>query len=69
MEDVAVDSSYRGKRLGLRLIQTIKDLAILHGCYKITLDCSEKNAPFYEQNGFKKKERQMTWYREPQNKL
>lgn len=80
VEDVAVDTSYRGKKLGVRLIQTIKDLAILHGCYKITLDCKETNAPFYEmvcsyssdnlsQNGFKLKERQMTWYREAQNRL
>jgi len=27
------------------------------------LDCTEKNMGFYEQNGFKGKERQMTWYR------
>jgi glucosamine-phosphate N-acetyltransferase len=58
-----VDSSYRGKHLGVRLISVLKEIAILHGCYKITLDCTEKNMGFYEQNGFKGKERQMTWYR------
>ena len=58
-----MDSAYRGKKLGLRLIQVIKELAIACGCYKITLDCKESNAGFYEQNGFKMKERQMCWYR------
>lgn len=69
LEDVAVDSSYRGKRLGLRLISLVKDIAIINNCYKITLDCKESNMPFYEQNGFKGKERQMTWYREEGNKM
>ncbi len=58
-----MDSSYRGKRLGLRLISVIKEIAIAHNCYKITLDCTESNMPFYEKNGFKGRERQMTWYR------
>jgi len=63
IEDVAVDSSYRGKHLGVRLISVLKDIAIAKGCYKITLDCKESKMGFYEQNGFKGKERQMTWYR------
>jgi glucosamine-phosphate N-acetyltransferase len=45
---VAVDSAYRGKNLGLRLIKALKEVAIINGCYKITLDCTESNAPFYE---------------------
>jgi glucosamine-phosphate N-acetyltransferase len=65
---VAVDSQYRGKRLGLRLISVIKEIAKASGCYKITLDCKESNMPFYEQNGFKPKERQMAWYREDEEK-
>jgi len=44
-----VDSNYRGKRLGLRLIAVIKDIAIVNDCYKITLDCKESNMGFYEQ--------------------
>lgn len=46
---MAVDSNYRGKRLGLRLIAVIKDIAIVNDCYKITLDCKESNMGFYEQ--------------------
>ena len=61
---MAVDSSYRGKRLGLRLISVIKEIAMAHDCYKITLDCKESNMPFYEKNGFKERARQMTWYRD-----
>ena len=49
--------------MGLRLISVLKDIAIAKGCYKITLDCKESKMGFYEQNGFKGKERQMTWYR------
>ena len=64
-----MDASYRGKRLGVRLISVIKDIAIMNSCYKITLDCKESNMGFYEINGFKPKERQMTWYSEEPNKL
>ncbi len=46
------------------MISLIKDIAISKDCYKITLDCKESNMGFYEINGFKPKERQMTWYRE-----
>lgn len=64
-----MDASYRGKRLGVRLISVIKEIAIINGCYKITLDCKESNMGFYEINGFKEKERQMTWYSEDATKL
>ena len=29
------------------------------GCYKVILDCSEGNVPFYERCGFQRKEVQM----------
>jgi glucosamine-phosphate N-acetyltransferase len=32
------------------------------GCYKVILDCSEKNVPFYEKCGFTVKEKQMVVY-------
>jgi len=53
----------------VRLISVIKEIAIINGCYKITLDCKELNMGFYEINGFKEKERQMTWYSEDATKL
>ena len=43
-----MDQNYRGKKLGVRLIGVLKQISALHDCYKIILDCNEKNVPFYE---------------------
>jgi len=60
---VSVDQNYRGKKLGVRLIKVLKEIGVLNDTYKITLDCNDHNVPFYEMNGFKAKEKNMTWYR------
>jgi len=65
IEDIVVDSTYRGKNLGLRLIEQLKQVGTKVGCYKIILDCSEKNVPFYEKCAFAKKEVQMALYTKP----
>jgi len=62
IEDVVVDKTYRGLNLGLILVKHLMDIAKEEKCYKIHLDCSEANVPFYEKCGFKKKELQMVWY-------
>jgi len=62
VEDIVVDSTYRGKNLGLKLIEQLKYVGNKLGCYKIILDCSEKNVPFYEKCGFSRKEVQMALY-------
>jgi glucosamine-phosphate N-acetyltransferase len=62
IEDVVVDSSYRGLRLGLRVVEALITAAKDSGCYKVILDCSENNAPFYEKCGLVKKEIQMVRY-------
>jgi glucosamine-phosphate N-acetyltransferase len=88
IEDVVVDNSYRGQRLGQRyarahqqqhsfllpdlphhltltcdtghrLINALCDAAQELGCYKVILDCSEANVPFYEKCGLTRKEVQM----------
>lgn len=61
IEDVVVDETYRGYKLGKRVIDECKRIATEQGCYKTILDCSEKNVPFYESCGFKKKEVQMRY--------
>ena len=48
IEDIVVSEEYRGKKLGLRLIELLKELAVLNGCYKTILDCEDKNVKFYE---------------------
>ncbi|GFP96528.1 glucosamine 6-phosphate n-acetyltransferase [Phtheirospermum japonicum] len=55
IEDVVVDSSVRGKQLGKKIIGFLSDHARRMGCYKVILDCSVNNRPFYEKCGFKQK--------------
>ena len=43
-----VDPTYKGKRLGIRLIKTLKEIGLLHNCYKIVLDCEDHNIEFYK---------------------
>ncbi|GAN02875.1 acyl-CoA N-acyltransferase [Mucor ambiguus] len=62
IEDIAVDSSHQGKKLGLRVIEALKYIGEMTGCYKVILDCAVKNIPFYEKCGFTPKESQMAWY-------
>ncbi|PSC72859.1 glucosamine 6-phosphate N-acetyltransferase [Micractinium conductrix] len=62
IEDVVVDSTYRGLRLGLRIIEALMKAAEEAGCYKVILDCSEENVPFYEKCGLIKKEVQCVRY-------
>ncbi|KAI7845197.1 hypothetical protein COHA_001241 [Chlorella ohadii] len=62
IEDVVVDSTYRGLRLGLRVIEALMAAAQELGCYKVILDCSEDNVPFYEKCGLTRKEVQMVKY-------
>jgi glucosamine-phosphate N-acetyltransferase len=62
VEDVVVDKQYRGFRLGIRVIQQLRHIADELKCYKVILDCSEDNVPFYERCGFKLKEVQMVVY-------
>jgi glucosamine-phosphate N-acetyltransferase len=45
---VNVDPSYKGKRLGLKMIKILKEIGILNNCYKIVLDCEDHNIEFYK---------------------
>ncbi|KAL1545704.1 Glucosamine-phosphate N-acetyltransferase-like protein [Salvia divinorum] len=62
IEDVVVDSNVRGKHLGKKIIEFLSDHARSMGCYKVILDCSSDNMPFYNRCGFKQKEIQMVKY-------
>eukprot|EP01095_Lingulamoeba_sp_RSL-Kostka_P015401 TRINITY_DN707_c0_g1_i1.p1 TRINITY_DN707_c0_g1~~TRINITY_DN707_c0_g1_i1.p1 ORF type:complete len:188 (+),score=29.18 TRINITY_DN707_c0_g1_i1:49-612(+) len=62
IEDIVVDERYRGNRLGKIIIDQLVEIGHALGCYKIILDCSEKNVTFYNKCGFKKKEIQMVLY-------
>jgi len=62
VEDVVVNQTYRGKNLGLRVVEELNRIAKQLGCYKIILDCSVANVPFYNRLGYVEKERQMALY-------
>lgn len=53
IEEVVVLEEYRGKQLGKLLLTTLTLLSKKLGCYKLSLECSEENIPFYEKFGLK----------------
>eukprot|EP01098_Paradermamoeba_levis_P009516 TRINITY_DN3975_c0_g1_i2.p1 TRINITY_DN3975_c0_g1~~TRINITY_DN3975_c0_g1_i2.p1 ORF type:complete len:181 (-),score=62.08 TRINITY_DN3975_c0_g1_i2:360-902(-) len=63
IEDIVVDKTYRGKNLGKEIIDQLTHVGFLVGCYKIILDCSDDNVPFYTKCGYTKKEVQMVLYK------
>lgn len=60
IEDVVVDSNYRGTGLGKKLIDFAKTYC--SDCYKIILNCNNNNINFYKKCGFTEKETQMVLY-------
>ena len=62
IEDVVVDSEYRGKGLGTMLINHCIKYANDNSCYKVLLNCAEKNIEFYKKCGFDCKNVEMSLY-------
>lgn len=62
IEDVVTDNEVRGRGLGKHLIEHATNIAENCGCYKIILDCEEKNIGFYDKCGFANKNIQMSKY-------
>lgn len=62
IEDVVVNSAYRTHGIGSILVKYAIQVGLENGCYKIILDCTEKNGEFYKKFGFVKKEMQMALY-------
>jgi glucosamine-phosphate N-acetyltransferase len=62
IEDIIIDSNYRKQGLGKKIIDELINISIQSNCYKIILDCNEKNVNFYQNSGFKQKEIQMVKY-------
>ena len=64
IEDVVTDASVRGKGVGRLLTDTLISIGRTVGCYKVLLDCDDKNVAFYKKAGMTPKERQMVIYLE-----
>ena len=52
VEDVVVDADNRLSGVGKKLIEKCLSFCEELKCYKVILDCSEKNVSFYESCGF-----------------
>ncbi|QRV88835.1 GNAT family acetyltransferase [Ceratobasidium sp. AG-Ba] len=65
IEDIVVSPKMQGKKLGLRVINTLTHISEQQGAYKTILNCSNDNIPFYQKCGFKQKENEMAKYAEP----
>ncbi|CAD2218696.1 glucosamine-phosphate N-acetyltransferase [Angomonas deanei] len=52
IEDVVTSPSHQGKGVGRALIEHLVTLSSEKNCYKIILDCDDKNIGFYKKFGF-----------------
>lgn len=62
IEDIVVNSKYRGYGLGKKMIELLTEYAKMQGCYKCILDCSDENVGFYEKCDYVRKGAQMAIY-------
>ncbi len=54
IENIVVEKNMRGLGIGKNLIKYLVSQSIKIGCYKVILNCVEKNHKFYKKLGFKK---------------
>jgi len=59
IEDVVVCEGYRGKSIGVRIMQALHAIAKEKGCYKVMLDCNAENVHFYEKMEYKENSKHM----------
>lgn len=59
LEDVATRKGFEGRGVGSALVRAAIEETRAKGCYKVILNCNDKNVPFYEKLGFRKKENEM----------
>lgn len=52
IEDIVVDSNFRGLGIGEKLIDQLVKIGESKKCYRITLFCKEHLVDFYGKNGF-----------------
>jgi GNAT superfamily N-acetyltransferase len=62
LEDVVIDESYRGIKLGQKLVANIVEKARESGAYKIIANCKKELLSFYSKNGFQKNGEQIAIY-------
>ncbi|XP_029189622.1 glucosamine 6-phosphate N-acetyltransferase-like [Acropora millepora] len=58
IEDIVVDNSCRGKKIGKLIVETLILLSERIGCYKTSLECKDPLLTFYTQFGLKREDNQ-----------
>ena len=51
IEDIVVNSRYRGKNIGIKIIHHLIEESKKRKCYKVSLVCKENNVVFYQKCG------------------
>lgn len=62
MEDIVVDKSNRGDKLGQKIVNFLINKAKEKGCYKIIADCKDELLAFYQKTGYKRRGIQIAYY-------
>ncbi len=52
IEDIVVDSNYRGLGIAQNILERLKEYGKVNKCYKVILDCDKDLVGFYEKNDF-----------------
>lgn len=55
IENILIDTKYRGKGYGEKIINELLVCANKMKCYRVDLNCSSELKQFYEKNGFNQK--------------
>lgn len=61
INDIVVDSMYRKKGVGVKIVSYLTEFAKTFGCYKIVLSCKDELNEFYSKNNYKKEGGQMVY--------
>ena len=62
IEDICIIPEYQGKGYGKKMIEKLIDISKINECYKVILNCNEKNKSFYSNCGFTETNTQMSIY-------
>ena len=52
IENILVDETMRGKKIGSMIVNYLNNIAIRNKCYRIDLTCSNDLKPFYNSTGY-----------------